>query len=191
MKIFLVLLILIFGIQSLAKADNIRDLEIEGISVGDSLLDFYSVDEINNNIDPNIYKNKDGKFKLVGFYDGDFGEYDGMQFAFKTKDKKFKIYGVNAGIFYSNIDECKTKMMSIRKEISSLFKNAGKNFDVRRAHPADKTKKSYVISNGFFLDKGSDSVKCFDWSDEITKKYGWGDNLRVGIKLKEYNDWLK
>ena len=50
------------------------------MSIGSSLLDYYTVDEINQNIDPNIYKDKDGKFKLVGFY-GKFGEYDGMQFA--------------------------------------------------------------------------------------------------------------
>ena len=42
MKIFLIILILIFNIQSLTKADDIRDFEIEGISIGDSLLKFYS-----------------------------------------------------------------------------------------------------------------------------------------------------
>ena len=40
MKIFLSVLILIFSIQSWTKANDIRDFEIEGISIGDSLLDF-------------------------------------------------------------------------------------------------------------------------------------------------------
>ena len=46
MKIFLSVLILIFGLQSWVKADDIRDFEIEGMSVGDSLLDYYNLSEI-------------------------------------------------------------------------------------------------------------------------------------------------
>jgi len=43
MKRLLLILILIFSFQSLTKADDIRDFEIEGISVGDSLLDYFSL----------------------------------------------------------------------------------------------------------------------------------------------------
>ena len=46
MKIFLVLLILIFGIQSLVKADDIRDFEIEQISLYDNALNFFSTKEL-------------------------------------------------------------------------------------------------------------------------------------------------
>lgn len=188
-KLSIILTLFFLNIVSL-KADDIKDFEIEGMSIGSSLLDYYTVDEINQNIDPNIYKDKDGKFKLVGFY-GKFGEYDGMQFAFKSSDPKFLIYGINAGIFYSDINECFEQKKSISSEISKLFKEVESYFDNKQIHPADKTNKSYVLTDAFFLKTGSVSVKCFDWSEEITKNYGWGDNLRVGVKLKEYNDWLK
>ena len=46
-KLFIVLILLIIGFQSLTNADDIKDFEIEGISIGDSLLDYYSEDEIN------------------------------------------------------------------------------------------------------------------------------------------------
>tara|TARA_B100000609_G_C17177941_1_gene415429 strand:+ start:713 stop:1288 length:576 start_codon:yes stop_codon:yes gene_type:complete len=190
MRIFFKLIILILSFQSSAKADDIKDFAIHGISVGDSLLDFYNADEIYKNIDPNVYKNKDKKFVLAGFY-GKFGEYDGLQFAIKPNDKKLIIYGINGGVFFSNINECNIERKSIRKELSLLFKDATTNFDDKIIHSADSTGKSFVISDGFFLNSGSASVKCFNWSDEITKKYGWADNLRVGVKLKEYNDWLK
>jgi hypothetical protein len=50
-------------------------------------------------VDPNVYKNKDGKFKLTGLY-GKFGEYDGLQFAFKPEMIRILIiYGKNGGIF--------------------------------------------------------------------------------------------
>ena len=48
MRIFLTLLILIFSLQSWTKADDISDFEIEGISIGDSLLDYYTTEEIIN-----------------------------------------------------------------------------------------------------------------------------------------------
>ena len=38
MRIFISVLILILGFQSMVKADDIKDFEIEGISVGDNLL---------------------------------------------------------------------------------------------------------------------------------------------------------
>ena len=42
MKILLISLILLFSFNSWTKADDIREIEIEGMSIGDSLLDFFS-----------------------------------------------------------------------------------------------------------------------------------------------------
>ena len=57
MRVFITVLVLIFSFQSWTKADDIRDFEIEGISIGDSLLDFFSLDKIKKGIAKNnIYK---------------------------------------------------------------------------------------------------------------------------------------
>ena len=50
MKKLLLILILTLNFQTLSKADDIREFEIEGISLGDSLLDYYSIEEINESI---------------------------------------------------------------------------------------------------------------------------------------------
>ena len=42
MKKLLLILILTLSFQTLAKADDIKDFQIEGISIGDSLLKFSS-----------------------------------------------------------------------------------------------------------------------------------------------------
>ena len=42
----IIILTLFFNFQSLTKAENISDFEIEGISIGDSLLDYLSEKEI-------------------------------------------------------------------------------------------------------------------------------------------------
>ena len=93
MRNFLLILILTLSLQSWTKADDISDFEIEGISIGDSLLNFYSQNQIIENIDPNVFKDTDGKFKTTGFY-GSFNEFDGIQFTFKPSDKKYIIYGI-------------------------------------------------------------------------------------------------
>ena len=46
MRIFLTVLILTIGLQSFCKADDIRDFEIEGMSVGDSLLSYFTEKQI-------------------------------------------------------------------------------------------------------------------------------------------------
>ena len=42
MKRLLLIFILTINIQSWTKADEIKDFEIEGISIGDSILDYFS-----------------------------------------------------------------------------------------------------------------------------------------------------
>ena len=48
MNRLILILILTLNFQSWTKADDIKDFEIEGISIGDSLLDFYSEEKILN-----------------------------------------------------------------------------------------------------------------------------------------------
>ena len=47
MKKILIIFLFLFNLQSLTKADDISDFEIEGMSIGDSALDYFSKEEIN------------------------------------------------------------------------------------------------------------------------------------------------
>ena len=49
MRILISVLILTLSLQSWTKADDIRDFEIEGMSIGDSALNFLSENHIKNN----------------------------------------------------------------------------------------------------------------------------------------------
>ena len=49
MKKFLGILVLGLFLITPSRADDIRDFQIEGMSLGDSLLDYFSESEINNN----------------------------------------------------------------------------------------------------------------------------------------------
>ena len=45
-RLSLYLFLILFTLQTPSQADDIRDFQIEGMSIGDSLLDFYSEDKI-------------------------------------------------------------------------------------------------------------------------------------------------
>ena len=66
MRVFLLVLFLILSFQCLTKADDIKDFQIEGMSVGDSLLNFMSVNEINSS--KLNYVTDDKKYYVVGYY---------------------------------------------------------------------------------------------------------------------------
>ena len=93
MRVFVIVLVLIFSLQSWTKADDSRDFEIEGMSIGDSLLDYFSVSEIKNfyNYD-NLPSNM--KFRIAEFYQENYNkmeQYDAMQVYYKPEDKNFKL----------------------------------------------------------------------------------------------------
>ena len=54
MRIFFATIILIFSFQSLTKSDDVTSFELEGISIGTSLLDYFSEEEILKNINNRI-----------------------------------------------------------------------------------------------------------------------------------------
>ncbi len=190
MKIFLSVLILIFTLQSLSNADDIRDFEIEGMSIGDSLLDHFSEEEIIKNIED--YYN-DNKYKMTEFYKPkNFTQYDSLKFHYNSKDENYKIISISGINFYEkNILKCHDDMKKIDKEISSLFKNLEKNKE-DQIHPVDKTGKSTTKAIRYwFSDESLISIVCYDWSEELYKKNGWTDNLQLEISLNEFNEWLR
>ena len=100
MRIFLLILILILSIQSLTKADDISDFEIEGISIGDSLLNFFNKSQISNFINYDDSPT-DMKFRVSEFSETNnfkITNYDMMQVYHKPKDKKFIIHVIRGVI---------------------------------------------------------------------------------------------
>ena len=109
MRIFLSILIFIFNFQSLVKADDIRDFEIEGVSIGDRLFDHITLNQFNDWEEYKYYY-KDNKFVVIPCKISS-KQYDQVGCTFKnTLDKDYKIYGVNGTIqFPNNISKCLKK----------------------------------------------------------------------------------
>ena len=192
MKKFSLILILIFSFQSWTKADDARDFQIEGISIGDSALDYFTEDEITKNIKWH-YNNdkKNNEFVIVEFYNYKSAkQYDGIQIAVKPKDKEYKIYIIAGAIQYENtkIEDCYSEMQKIDTELLDVFPSSDREEKIQKLK-ADKTGKSNVNSvYYFFTDGGNASVQCYYYSKNFPGSNS-KNNLRVAIRSKEYREW--
>ena len=188
MRIFSLLLILIFGFQSFTNADDIRDFEIEGTSVGSSLTDYFNESEIKNGI--RKYKYSSDKFIVANIYPSNYEVYESLQFHFKKKSN-YKIHSISGANFLDNIDVCYDQMNEIDKELSIIFKNATREDKGKSKHRGDPTGNSYHTSIYYYLENGGGvRVACFDWSDKISEEKNWQDHIKVSIFTKEILDWF-
>ncbi len=190
-KLLGILVLGLFICTAPSQADDISDFEIEGMSIGDSLLEYFTEQEIEDHIVDSYYqyiKVNKGKFLGVEFIDIPRLEvYEALQFAIKKNDQRYKIYMVKGMIrFKENINDCYEKLNDIDKDLSELFKNLSRE-KYNGPHPADPSGKSTINSiNYWFPTNDLIEIECYDWSEEK----GYIDHLRIGATTDEFNSWL-
>ena len=92
MSKLLLIIIIAFSFHSLTNADDINDFEIEGMSVGDSLLNYVDESKIIKNI-RSYYENfSSDNFYATGLSEDFFKVYDSVDIHLKKNDSKYKIY---------------------------------------------------------------------------------------------------
>ena len=184
MKTFLTFFVLFFS--SLVVADDISDFEIEGISIGDSLLDHFNERELKEDFVKGLYSNENDKFIIYEIEDIRFKNYDGLQIALKRNDKTMKIYSLIGNIiFEKNIEDCYFKEKNIVEDLSSLFT------DLKKQDPGilDIKDGSGTFKPILFDFDNGDRIliACYDWKIET----GWVDNLKVSLYSKEHRDFMR
>ena len=190
MKKTLILFVLLFS--SFVFAEDISDFQIEGMSIGDSLLDYFSEKEIIDEIEINKY--------MYEYTTDEFGEvykYDGLQtyfmtsFFVKPEDKNFIIYAIYGTLPHeNNINNCYQKINEISKEFTITFKSA-KKIDQNYNHPFDPSGRSKVKKTYFLFNNGDViEIMCLDFEENLRLKNNWSDGLNISIGRKEFNDWL-
>ena len=187
MKTLLFIIILTLSFQTLAKADDIKDFQIEGISIGDSLLDYFTENVILK--DTGYYDNDKFVYSFI-YKHPSFKIYDSLSIAYKPKDKKFTIYSIEASIGYRyNIEECHIDKKEI---VSQLVKFFDKKKDTyQRNYSGDKSGESKSFITDIDLGKKSEArVICYDISEKLTEEKGWWDRLSVIINTGEFSTFL-
>ena len=191
MRIFFIVLIFIFSLQSWTKADDITDFQIEGMSIGDSLLNYMNIEKIN--ISKRNYFDDERKYYVVGISDN-LNSYDVVDLYLKTGDNKY-IIRTMGGILDLSGSKCFSKKEEIAKELENFFPNIKKE-EFEKTHEYDKSNKSKQYQTVFFLKntkKANDPhirVECSVWSKEFKKKTGFSDTLNVVAMTTEILDWI-
>ena len=187
MRKLLLILTLILSFHSLSKADDVEDFEIEGMSVGDSLLSYYSKDVLDN-IEKYYYPNSRKIFGLYSHYfNKNLNNYDAIQFSVTPDNYQIEaIAGLNYK-FENKKKECFREMEKIFDEIQSLFPNSETTKDKKEtSHSADTSGKSVGKVYRIKLDNGFIRVSCTDWSNEMDKS----DSLKISINTTKHMDWI-
>ena len=188
MKGLLLILILTINFQSWTKADDISDYEIEGLSIGDSLLNHFSDIEIKN------FQNYDDlpsdmSFRIIEIFSNEMKMdlYDSVQIYYKPNDKTFKIHGVNGGLFCDTKKKCINQYDQIKKDISKLFGDSLKSDNFNGKHMDDDTGKSVFEYVVYYHANGEIAVGYTDWA----KHMNYNDNVSIDITTQEVSNWVK
>ena len=191
-KTLLLFFIFFFSFQSSSYSDEFSDLlnfEIEGISVGDSALDFFSENEIKQSMTQlHLMNKKREKFRTSEIFSNKFKVYQAIQISFKKNDKKYIIHHI-AGLkgYPNNIKQCYSDKEDLAEVIKGLFPNEKKE-EIKGIHPGDPSGKSVFSKLLVTFDKKLPSslllVECIDYA----KSTNWLDHLRVDAATKEFNE---
>ena len=184
---------ILFSFSAFSFANDINEFEIEGISIGDSLLTYMSVQQIKSEIENTRYM-----YDYVNFDYGEVYLYEGLQdyeylsFFVKPNDKKFLIYEVRGAISYiENLNGCLKKRDEIVDEVSKIFEKAKKSEQSfkSRADPSGKSTKNKIK---FTFNSGDEiQLVCSDWEENLRIKNNWGEGLSVIITTNGVLNWLR
>ena len=196
MKKLLLILILIFSLQSWTKADDISEFEIEGMSIGDSLLNFMNENLIRkamNDKDIAVYYEND--FVSISTWDirEKFKIYDDVGVILDPNDKKYKIFALEGTLYMKDkdIEKCYEKQNEISEDIkNSLNLNVKEDtFFIPKKNLASHHLSIKYID--FELSEGGIiRTTCYEIKEGI-KKYSDVNLLYVIVNSSFFWEYLK
>ena len=204
MKKIFFLIILFMPFHNLSLAQNIQNFQIEGMSIGDSALDYFSETQLEDN--EQGWHNYSYKEYSTSFMPGK-GVYDWFLVSYKSGDYNFKIEALVAGIEKTNYEneECNNKVDAVALNMSELFQNSKPENKKKYEVPVDASRtypftgKSTVTSMLFdFPDQGAIILTCYNMDKEanknalfITSTLNQNDSFRINVRSRIFINYLE
>ena len=190
MKKFLGIVFLGLFLITPSQADDIRDFEIEGMSIGDSLLDYFDLADMNNFYPVHYPSSDDYKGYEIpkSLSKIKFSEYDSITVNWKKKDKKMKIAAISGVKLYpNNLEACLKERDKTSEQIQKILNNE-KETQYKMNYGEGNDSIGYVID--LLIEGGSIRIWCTDWDEKTEKEKNWEDDFNVSIDTKEFIYWL-
>ena len=187
MNRLIIILILTLSFQSLVKAEDISDFEIEGMSINKSVLDYISVNEVLDNTIP--YFETKREYYITGIV-SNLKLYDQVEIYLKSNDNKYIIKTIIAGLFIDDLDQCLKQKKKIVNDLDKIFLNI-KKISGSKKHESDPTGKSIHYIDQYNLGYPNHiRVECTQFSDDMINSGKAQNSLNVVVMTKEINDWI-
>jgi len=173
MKRLLLILILTLSFQPFSKADDITDFEIEGISIGDSLLDHMDKNLITKAINSGFTYHYKKNFASISTWDirDKFKIYDDVGVVLDLTDKNYQIFALEGTLYFkdNNIEKCYKKQNEISDSIKkSLNLNKENTFFVPKndlaSHHLSVKSTDFELSDG-----GAIRTICYEIKKGVQK----------------------
>ena len=183
-----IILTLILFISSSVLAENISDFELKGISIGDSVLNFYSQEEINNGLITEYPNSK--KIIELSIIEEEHDDFEQMNFSVYSNDDQYIILSLSGYMNFENsVEECLIKKDNIENDILDILDIQNIEID-EYTYQYEKIGdgKNYAYITDYDLSDGSIRIYCNEWSDasKSLEQYNLNDTLTVAVSSNKY-----
>ena len=195
MRVFIAVLVLIFNLQFIAKADDIRDFQIEGMSIGDSLLNHFSKNEIESSTKTTYSNTKFHDIHIIVVSDN----YDQLSYTVKTNDNNYKIEQISGDKYYyksvdDNIDkkhlECLKQKDLITQQFEEILSDT-KRLDYKHIYKTIDDGNSFSVITDFnFKDSSAIRIYCNKFTKETVNERNFFNGLSVSVSPIKILNWL-
>ena len=191
MRVFIAVLVLIFSFQSWTKAEDIRDFQIDGISLKDNIEDFLTKSEIKKS-KVKIFKTEE--YITLQFDGSKFNSNDYDLIEINYKNPKLIVENISGVKIFKNVQQCYNKQNEIISDLKDMFskndeiKFLDKYTDIHGGDPSDES--TYIRASFLFTDGSKISIDCNNFSEKFMKEYNIDPQLYVAIDSKEFDSFL-
>ena len=182
MKKTLIILVLLFS--SSVVAEDIADFEIEGMSIGDSLLDYTNRVFIETE---KVEYYKDKTFSSINIISSDsiidLKVYKQLVVSFITNDKKYFIQAISGIIKYDkDLQACKHMKSEIVSDLLNMFGNLDHELDIYKSGFYGE----HTYTKFYFKNNDNIKISCVKYHPE----HDFEDHLRISVNTTEFQEWL-
>ena len=183
--IFLVLMWCNVGV-----ADDIKNFEIEGMRVGESALNYFTKEEIENGKQLQQYPGSDRYIISNIFEHTNFEKFVQIQINYLKDDAEYGMGGILGSSPYDDIKLC-------LKDKDVMENKMDKFFDVPVKQTAtqdkyyDQTGNSKTHITQYSLKNGLVLITCDDWSTKMTNEENLRDIISVNLIGEDFKNFLQ
>tara|TARA_B100000575_G_scaffold243291_1_gene206965 strand:- start:132 stop:731 length:600 start_codon:yes stop_codon:yes gene_type:complete len=180
-------------IFSCEQKEYVKDFKVEGISVGESLLTYFSEEHILEfqrkvDIKGNPISIEDSIYIDSNFDKFQFETYQSLQVYYKVDDKDYTILTIGGAIFYgSDNQKCMNKLFEVRDILKEQYKSPKITENLNQTpYESDMGDTIYNDISFIFENDEMIMISCNDYDNELLNVQDYFDLQIYSAEITEY-----